>query len=398
MEQAEQGELKLWNFNYIYLLCLSAVVAIAFNMTMPIISKYALHLGATLSFAGIIAGGYSIAAMLVRPFAGAANDRLNKKYLLIGATFGIAFFTLACFLVRSPVLLFFIRFVHGMCFGVSGTTNLAFATQYVPKKRLGEGVGYLGMTQVLGSAVGPGISLSIADVWGLRASFLVAFILVFVAACCMLFIRYQKPVKATVDGKKVIHQRLHMADLFALPVVPLAVFGGLLMMTNGLVSTYLVLLGDERGIANVGIYFTLNAVLLLLTRPMAGKISDRYGLTYVLLPAFLCGMLAMYLLGNAQSLPMVLLVSVLQAFGASMGHPALQAESIRLLGQEHSGVATSTYYIGADLGIGGGPMLGGIIASHWGYTVMYHLAAVSMLVGLLGFLWYLKLRKSARRA
>jgi predicted MFS family arabinose efflux permease len=107
-------------------------------------------------------------------------------------------------------------------------------------------------------------------------------------------------------------------------------------------------------------------------------------------------MLAMYLLGNAQSLPMVLLVSVLQAFGASMGHPALQAESIRLLGQEHSGVATSTYYIGADLGIGGGPMLGGIIASHWGYTVMYHLAAVSMLVGLLGFLWYLKLRKSAR--
>ena len=127
------------------------------------------------------------------------------------------------------------------------------------------------------------------------------------------------------------NKKFRLREMIALELLPFSFFGGLLMVTNGIVSSYLVLVGEERGIGNIGLYFTVNAIVMLLSRPMAGKISDRYEISYVLIPAFTCGMLAMFLLSRAESLPVILLVAVLQAFGAGMGHPALQAECIRRL-------------------------------------------------------------------
>ena len=241
------------------------------------------------------------------------------------------------------------------------------------------------MATVLGTAVGPNIGLAVMDDWGIRSSFLVAFCVLLTASCCMTFIRYtpEAPKNKTEKNKK-----FRLREMIALELLPFSFFGGLLMVTNGIVSSYLVLVGEERGIGNIGLYFTVNAIVMLLSRPMAGKISDRYEISYVLIPAFTCGMLAMFLLSRAESLPVILLVAVLQAFGAGMGHPALQAECIRRLGREHSGVATGTYYLGADLGIGFGPMLGGVIATQYGYSTMYSAAAVLMVFGLVSFLLY----------
>lgn len=376
---------KLWNFNYVYLLCLNAIVTGASYMILPLVSKYAITMGTTLSFAGVIAGTYSVAAMFMRPFAGTAADRVNKKHLMVGATFGMAVSVLGHFLVHSPFLLLLFRFLHGVFFGISGTINLTLTSQFVPQKRLGEGIGYLGMATVLGTAVGPNIGLAIMDYWGIRSSFLVAFCVLLTASCCMTFIRYtpEAPKNKTEKNKK-----FRLREMIALELLPFSFFGGLLMVTNGIVSSYLVLVGEERGIGNIGLYFTVNAIVMLLSRPMAGKISDRYEISYVLIPAFTCGMLAMFLLSRAESLPVILLVAVLQAFGAGMGHPALQAECIRRLGREHSGVATGTYYLGADLGIGFGPMLGGVIATQYGYSTMYSAAEVLMVFGLVSFLLY----------
>jgi len=384
---------KLWNFNYILLLCLCTIVTGAFHMTSPLISKYAILMGATLSFAGVIAGIYSVSAMLMRPVAGTAADKMNKKRLLVCSTFGIAFSVLGYFIAQDPLLLFFFRFVHGLCFGISSTVNTVLASQYVPKNRLGEGIGYLGMSNVLGTAVGPNIGLLIADQWGVRISFLLSFCCMLTAACLMLFLPDQAG-KKTPKKPRQKRRILRLRDVLAPEIIPLSAFGSILMVTNGNVASYLVLVGDVRGIGSIGLYFTVNAMVMLLTRPMAGKVSDRYGITCVLLPAFCCSTVAMFLLSVADSLPLVLLVAVLQAFGVGMGHPALQAESIRRLGSEHSGVATGTYYLGADLGIGVGPMIGGVIAAHYGYAVMYSATGCLLLLGLVALLLYLKRGKT----
>lgn len=168
-------------------------------------------------------------------------------------------------------------------------------------------------------------------------------------------------------------------------VLPLAFFGSVFSMFNGVIGAYLVLLGEERSIENISLYFTVNAIALVLVRVTAGKIYDRFGLSAVLIPAFILAAVAAVFIGFARALPMILVAAALKAFAQESAQPSIQAESIRMLPDGKSGVATSTYYIGADLGQGFGPMLAGLIASAWNYEVMFYACAGVFLVALIAY-------------
>ena len=116
-------------------------------------------------------------------------------------------------------------------------------------------------------------------------------------------------------------------------------------MSNGIIGSYIALLGDVRGIVNIGLYFTVNAAVLLLVRPLAGKLSDRKNGLLLVFPAMLLDGAALLLLGRAGALWMVSLAAVLKAMGQGSGQPTLQAASLKLLPPEKSGVASSTFYL-----------------------------------------------------
>ncbi len=381
----ETAPQKLWNFSYIYLLCLSAITALAFNMITPTLPKYTVSLGASLPVAGFISGIFSITALVVRPVSGIIADRLNKKWIMVIATSFIGIAVLGYTLSSSVPVVFVFRVIHGVAFAISGTTNIAFGSSFIPNNRLGEGIGYLGLGQILASAVGPNLGLSIAENYGYNMCFLVSFGIVVVAAVLMLGIRYTHKTKVPTERKK-----LKFSDLLAVELIPLAALGGLFSLGNGLVSTFIAMLGDERGIANVGIFFTVSAITLLLVRPFAGKLNDRKGIGFVLYPAYILAALAMVLIGGANALWMIALAGFLKAVGQGAGQPAIQTECIRKLGRERSGIATSTYFIGADIGQGFGPIIAGAVTAAFGYSTMYYGAAALIILGLVFFHFYRK--------
>ena len=84
---------------------------------------------------------------------------------------------------------------------------------------------------------------------------------------------------------------------------------------------------------------------------------------------------------------MIVLAAIIKAFGQGVAQPALQAESIRHLGQQRRGVTSSTFYIGANIGQGIGPILGSFILNSWGYTTMFNTQAGLMLTGMAAYAW-----------
>jgi len=72
-------------------------------------------------------------------------------------------------------------------------------------------------------------------------------------------------------------------------------------------SSFVALLGDERNIPNVALFFTVYAVLAVILRPMTGRLLDQYGLSVQIYPAFVIASLCFLFLGIARSLPMILL-------------------------------------------------------------------------------------------
>ena len=375
-------EKTLWNFNYLTLLILSIFTAVSFSMVTPVLTKYAANIGLGLSVAGSLSGVLSITALVARPFSGLASDRINKKLLMVAATAASGVVIALYGMTANASALFVLRILHGTAFAFSGTCNIAMASRYIPKERMGEGIGYLGIGNIIAQAVGPNLGLTLMDRCSYRAAFLVGGFLALGAAAAMLLLVRYTPEPTVQKAEK----KLHFSDLIAPKLIPYAVFGGLFSMCNGIVSSFLAMLGDERGIANVGVFFTVNAVMLLLVRIFGGRLMDKYGLTPILIPSYLLAATAMFLVAGAKG-------AAVKALGQGSAQPAIQTTCIQQLPPEKRGVAVSTFYVGADVGQGLGGALGGTVAQSFGYTAMYCGAGVLLLAALAAYLAFAAAQK-----
>lgn len=370
-----QEPTKLWNKWYITILLLSMVNHVASQLITPIVSKYAMSIGATMATAGTIVGLMSLAAMFARPFAGLSSDRINKKLIIAvtGAVTGVCMYLYSA--SKSVEMMAAVRFVHGISFSFSTVALLAFNTMFIPKDKIGEGIGWSVVTTTLATAMGPNLGLWLVDHFGYKACFAAAAIGTIIPNLCFLVVpNRQEP---HVPGKSA---KFNVNDFISLQIFPFALLTGLFSCCNGIVNSFLALLGDERGIKGVGVFFTAYSVILIVTRPITGKLYDQKGIKFIMYPSIALAALSMLLLGKATSTWIVLLAGVLKALGQGTGAPSIQAHCLKKLGRDKAGVVSSTCYMGNDIGNTVGPAIGGLIASRTGYGSMFIMIAVSVIV------------------
>nr|WP_281248957.1 MFS transporter [Bacillus alkalicellulosilyticus] len=380
-EQIEDGVRSLWNTSFLFLIVVSLITAMGFNMIYVIISKYAMGITSSLSIAGVIAGIFSIAALVMRPFAGLTVDRMNKKTLCIMANLLIGVSVLGYALFENIPALFFFRILHGIAFGVSSTVIIALVTKYIPRERIGEGLGYFGLGQVVAQVISPPLGVYIEAEYGFQLLFLLIASLSFIGAVLLTWLRYPKSKKPERKQKR----KITLDSLFAKEVMVYAAIGGMFSFGNGIVSTFLILLGQERDISNISLFFSVGAVVLFILRLFGGRIVDRTGLTLVVNVSLVVTALSMFLVGVSPVLSLLLVASVLKSIGQGLGHISLQTACIKGVDASRVGVATSTFYIGADIGQGIGPMVGGVISANYGYNGLFLVCAALMLISMLFF-------------
>ena len=233
-------------------------------------SSYSVSVGASLTQAGIVAGAFSIAALVLRPFGGFFSDHFNKKYLLVFTTI---LFTL-CFLgysvCHTVLSLTAIRMIHGAAFGINSTVNLALATEFIPDDRMGEGIGFFGIGQVVSQVIGPTIGMWIRDRCGFTVLFLGAAGLVFFSAMVILAGFGYRPeggagVRLTED---ISLKSFRPGNLIAKECILYALIGGLFSVGNGVTSA------DRRGAGHCEYLPFLRHQRI---RPLPPSADDRQG-------------------------------------------------------------------------------------------------------------------------
>lgn len=387
MNQAQslRGPEKLWNSSYILVLTVSTLSSFSFYMVATIMSKYLVSLGASIAFAGFVVGLFSITSLVCRPFCGVMADNLNNIRLLIvsNALMSIGLFGFALSSGNMATMILF-RVLNGVGFSINGTVQVALIIHFIPQNRTGEGIGYLGISQLIGSACAPAFGLAVAESFGMSGTFIIAAVLPLLACVMLLFLR-----NIRVERKKTAQKGIHFNDIIDLKAIPFTIPYSTFSFTNGVINGYLVMFADQYSIRNVSIYFTLYAVAVFLVRPVSGKIMDRKGLQYTVFPGMILCALSLFLLGWSTALWMILATGLLRALGQGAAQPSLQAGCINKVGRDRSGVATSTYFLGGDIGQGIGPMIGGFILAQItgvaGYRVLFSFCAVLMLAAMVYF-------------
>lgn len=368
----------LWTKDFILITLANLFIFLGFQMLMPVLPVYATKLGGTEAMAGLVVGIFTLSTVLIRPIAGRFLDGQGRK----GVYFiGLAIFIACVFAyIWAPtvLILLLIRFFHGFGWGSSSTASSTIATDIIPKPRLGEGMGYFGLTSTLAMAVSPALGLAIMSRFGFSQVFIISATSVIIAFLVATPIKFHKPT----PGKEGSGTK----SFFEKSAITPATIIFFVTMTYGAIVSFIALYAAEKGIENIGLFFTVYALSLMISRPYFGKLSDRKGYAAAVLPGIIAVLVTMFLLYFANSLGAFLVAGFIYGIGFGATQPVLQAMAVRNVPPQRRGSSNATFFVGFDLGIGVGSILWGIIAELVGFQTIYLLAMIPAVIGLVVFL------------
>lgn len=376
----------LWNKNFCLLLFNALCINLCFQIIIPILPQYCLSLDFTLAHAGMLTGLFAFAALILRPFCGAFADHFNMKYLTLMGSLIMASGSLMLVIPTTHLgVLMIPRIIQGFGFALNGTACGALATRYMPSEKLGQGVGYISLASLLAAAFGAPIGLFVCEHVGFQAIFLLSAVLGILSMAAVLPIQYttEKDIK-----KKACAFSIH--DFFIPSLLPLMYFSGFFSMITALDSSFIPVLASERGITGFSAFFIIQSVMMLITRPFAGKLTDAKGGSFIILPGYLFTAATLLLLSFSVNRYMIFAAALTAAFGMGCGSPACQTECIKKVGPQKRGAAVSTYYMGCDIANTIGPMIGGIVAGQFGCHMMFLGAAALSVITFFLYLGYSK--------
>ena len=379
---------RLWTKAYILISLANFFSWLSYNMVTPVMTSYMETLGASVSICGIVGGLFAGTSLFSRPFSGIMADIFNRKWLM--AIFS-AVMTLSLFIyaiVPNIPLIIIFRGLHGVAFGISSTASLVLVSECTSETRMGEAISYYGVMSVASMAIGPSLGIKISEYLGYNACMLIGAVILAIATVATFLFPYVRPItKKDTAAEFAGNRKKEKHQVVDFKLMDLSLINASFTMMNGVVSTFLVAFAATRMINNVSLHFTINAIVLIVSRVVLAKKMNRWSLRQNLMPAFISAIIALVMIGCSYSLIWFVIAAVFKAVGQGMSQPALQTEALKSVPREKRGIASSTMYIDGDIGQTVGPMLGGVVADITGYGSMFILSAIPIAAAFVYFIF-----------
>ena len=372
---------RLWNSNYCKVMIANFSLFTAFYLLTPLLPLY-LHetFGATKDVIGLVLSGYTITALLFRPFSGYFVDSFPRKIVLMVCYTAFAIF-FAGYLAASSLLLFtIIRTLHGGPFGALTVANSTVAIDVLPSSRRNEGIGYYGLSNNLAMAIAPSFAIFI---YAQTHDFHLLFWLALLVATFGLIV--DSTVKLKHQPSDIRPRKLSLDRFFLkrgwLLGVNMVFFG----FCFGVLSNYLAIYGKQvMGMTGgTGTWFMLCSIGLILSRLQGGKALRQGRLTHNAAEGMLISLVGYTLFIACPNYVGYYGSAILIGLGNGHLWPAFQNMMISMAHHNERGTANSTILISWDVGMGLGILLGGILAESFGYSTAFWTVAVVNLTGVL---------------
>lgn len=379
---------RLWNRNYCRVMTANFALFFAFYLLTPLLPLYLVErFDATKDVVGLVLSGYTLTALLARPFSGFLVDCLPRKKVLM-VCFFLFFIFFGGYLAASSLLLFtIVRTLHGAPFGALTVANSTMAIDVLPSSRRNEGIGYYGLSNNLAMAIAPTIAIYL---FRLTNNFELLFWLAFVIAGLGMAVDagIKNHSQALPEKGKRGSGFLRLDRFFLVRGWLLAVNMMFFGFCFGVMSNYLAIYSKEvMGlVGGTGTWFLLVSVGLMASRLQGAKALREGRLVQnasegVVISSF--AYLSFVVFPNTFGY-----YSSAILLGLGNGHlwPAFQNMMISMAHHNERGTANSTLLVSWDVGIGMGVLVGGIIAELIGYSSAFWTVAIMQIAGMALFL------------
>lgn len=366
----------LFTKDYCAIVTANFLLYFGFWLLIPVLPMYLSETyDCSLGTAGIIISCYTLSALAMRPFSGYLFDSFSRKPLyIIGYTVFVLIF-LGYWAAGAIVVFALLRIVHGAAFGTVTVGGYTIVVDIMPKSRRGEGLGYYGMANNMAMAIGPMTGLAIHNSGAGYATLFLCGL-----GVCGLGLAMGSIVKTPVDIP-IKRQPFKLKQMLLKNGIPAGIALLLLSIPYGMTTNYIALYAKSIGLeVNTGIFFTLTATGMAVSRILAGKLVDRGYITEIIQNGFY-GVIASFtaiallepLNASNPTAGRLLFYIIPIVMGISFGvmFPAYNSVFVNLAPKSQRGTATSTYLTSWDTGLGLGIVLGGSIAQKTSFSTAY---------------------------
>ncbi|MBR9647366.1 MFS transporter [Clostridium tyrobutyricum] len=337
---------NLWTKDYIFMLLSNLFIYLAFYMLTPTLPAYAKLSGGSNLESSLVVSTFSITSLLVRLFAGSIMDKFSIKPLLaIGAVI-LALTTLSYNWLSIDAIIF-MRILQGIGWGLASIGAAALFSNIIPENKRGEGMGYYSLSMIISMALSPVISIIIMNAYGFKN---IVFISIFLVALGILSLRMVKVERLQTTSNSI--KKINLKDAFEKKAALPSLLCFLLTVTLCGIMSYIMLYGKELKLTNIWIYFMGFVAMVLVTRPVIGKIFDKKGHVVLIMPGAVSLIIGLVILSYGHSIGVILVSSLFYGLGYGAVQPSLQAWAVNRSPSNRKGAANGTFLSSMDLAYG----------------------------------------------
>src|SRR5699024_7468578 len=376
-----QTRSKLWTKDFITISITNFFLYFVFYLLLVTMTVYVVEqFNASESTAGLATGIFIIGTLISRLFIGRIIHHVgNKKILYIGLISFIAT-SLLYFIPLGISFLLATRFLQGLALGIASTATGTIVADIIPIEREGEGISYYSMSITIATAIGPFIGIYLGQQNTYTMIFALCAALAVVSLVIAFFVNVPEPKQTTITTKTC----LNFSDFIEPKALPIAVIIAILSLCYASVLSFINFYAIEINLVKTAsLFFVVYAVAILVSRPFTGRLMDIKGANAIMYPAFILFSSGLLLLSVTSSSVVFLIAGALIGLGYGNMQSTTQAIAIKVTSPERVGLATSTYYIALDAGLGFGPYILGFLIPISGYHYLYVIMGVMVFVTIL---------------
>lgn len=321
---------------------------------------------------GLAFGAFAITALVLRPFAGRLSDTRGRRPVLLAGTLVAAAAMLLTPHAESLGTVVALRLALGVAEAAFFVASFAALADLAPPSRIGEALSYNSLGLYLGLALGPPLGELLVRSLGFTAAWYGAAALLALAAG---FVRAmgetRAPLPEAAETPPLVHWRAVPAALGFLASV--VAMGGFLAFAS--------LHADAVSLHPASLPVAMYGVVVVVCRIAFARVPDRLPplpLGAAALATIGVGLVVMALWSSSLG---TLVGAVLMGVGVTFSTPAFFSAVFATASPSERGAASGTVSVALDLGLGGGPIVLGLVAQSAGIPSAFLVAGAVALAG-----------------
>ncbi len=354
----------------------------------PFLSIFLTGLGIPAPVVGLLYNVRNVVQALIRIPIGVMSDRLGRRRLMLLGLIILSMVPLLYYASDGPSLPFIAMMMGGLGVSLYYPPAEAYASKLFPPERVGEAMGRFHLGWAVSSIIGPSVG-------GLLALYFPTYRPIFIIASAATLISVPVLWLNTEDDSTNPELEGELrSSLMGLPSLLAGFLRNKRVLTaslttfihsfcNWVVPAFFPLLAHGLGFSEVIIGFSLtaNALVMALSLPLIGRLSDRVGRFLPIALGLSLSVVGFGILPMAREVWELLLLMALIGLGGSLVFPVSQAAIMEALPDGERGAGAGLW--GATLSFGGalGLLTTSIVVSISSLELAFQFLAASTLVG-----------------